>query len=115
GSGEGGWFFLSSRRRHTRLVSDWSSDVCSSDLADRLSGPRAAELLAQHPLGRVSLPEEVARAAAFCALDAPAAMTGAILDVNGRSEERRVGEGGRSGRAAEHCDQRRWWQHGRRR
>src|SRR5258706_7370151 len=24
--------FLSSRRRHTRLVSDWSSDVCSSDL-----------------------------------------------------------------------------------
>src|SRR5262249_57363750 len=23
---------LSSRRRHTRLVSDWSSDVCSSDL-----------------------------------------------------------------------------------
>src|SRR5438046_8959100 len=26
-------FFFSSRRRHTRLVSDWSSDVCSSDLA----------------------------------------------------------------------------------
>src|SRR5262249_58496806 len=24
---------LTSRRRHTRLVSDWSSDVCSSDLA----------------------------------------------------------------------------------
>src|SRR5258706_11449167 len=24
-------FFFSSRRRHTRLVSDWSSDVCSSD------------------------------------------------------------------------------------
>src|SRR5437016_12840157 len=29
-------FFFSSRRRHTRLVSDWSSDVCSSDLAERL-------------------------------------------------------------------------------
>src|SRR5262249_58532248 len=28
-------FFFSSRRRHTRLVSDWSSDVCSSDLRDR--------------------------------------------------------------------------------
>src|SRR5438046_4635579 len=27
------YFFFSSRRRHTRLVSDWSSDVCSSDLA----------------------------------------------------------------------------------
>src|SRR5258706_2654161 len=26
---------LSSRRRHPRLVSDWSSDVCSSDLAAR--------------------------------------------------------------------------------
>src|ERR1035441_10816796 len=26
------WFFLSSRRRHTRCLSDWSSDVCSSDL-----------------------------------------------------------------------------------
>src|SRR5258706_3562900 len=25
--------FFPSRRRHTRLVSDWSSDVCSSDLA----------------------------------------------------------------------------------
>src|SRR6266516_4944088 len=35
----GGWwnfrcfFFFSSRRRHTRLYGDWSSDVCSSDLA----------------------------------------------------------------------------------
>src|SRR3989454_9456474 len=27
-------FFFSSRRRHTRLQGDWSSDVCSSDLAD---------------------------------------------------------------------------------
>src|SRR5438046_5402207 len=29
------FFFFSSRRRHTRLVSDWSSDVCSSDLRNR--------------------------------------------------------------------------------
>src|ERR1019366_642463 len=27
---------FSSRRRHTRLVSDWSSDVCSSDLGQFL-------------------------------------------------------------------------------
>src|SRR5205807_2721511 len=27
-------FFFSSRRRHTRLQGDWSSDVCSSDLID---------------------------------------------------------------------------------
>src|SRR5256885_12225950 len=26
------FFFFSSRRRHTRLQGDWSSDVCSSDL-----------------------------------------------------------------------------------
>src|SRR5437762_2938394 len=29
-----GFFFFSSRRRHTRYIGDWSSDVCSSDLAD---------------------------------------------------------------------------------
>src|ERR1039457_5317187 len=29
-------FFFSSRRRHTRLQGDWSSDVCSSDLAEAL-------------------------------------------------------------------------------
>src|SRR5437899_3570773 len=28
------FFFFSSRRRHTRCLSDWSSDVCSSDLPD---------------------------------------------------------------------------------
>src|SRR5438045_4436395 len=30
------FFFFSSRRRHTRCLSDWSSDVCSSDLAQVL-------------------------------------------------------------------------------
>src|SRR5690242_20951430 len=36
------FFFFSSRRRHTRLTCDWSSDVCSSDLAcgtARTAGP----------------------------------------------------------------------------
>src|SRR2546422_7486933 len=32
------FFFFSSRRRHTRCSRDWSSDVCSSDLA---AGPRS--------------------------------------------------------------------------
>src|SRR5437762_11427673 len=27
-------FFFSSRRRHTRYIGDWSSDVCSSDLEE---------------------------------------------------------------------------------
>src|SRR5437899_7753528 len=31
-------FFFSSRRRHTRCLSDWSSDVCSSDLPRRGGG-----------------------------------------------------------------------------
>src|SRR6267142_6158631 len=39
-------FFFSSRRRHTRLTCDWSSDVCSSDLN---KGEVAAELLTDFP------------------------------------------------------------------
>src|SRR5215467_16402008 len=31
-------FFFSSRRLHTRLQGDWSSDVCSSDLTRRVGG-----------------------------------------------------------------------------
>src|SRR5256886_7789603 len=40
-------FFFSSRRRHTRFDCDWSSDMCSSDLA-----PRAVrgEQRVQHPV-----------------------------------------------------------------
>src|SRR5262249_58317337 len=37
-------FFFSSRRRHTRLVSDWSSDVCSSDLRKRRATEARATL-----------------------------------------------------------------------
>src|SRR5256885_12170767 len=33
-------FFFSSRRRHTRLQGDWSSDVCSSDLREGISQTR---------------------------------------------------------------------------
>jgi 3-oxoacyl-[acyl-carrier protein] reductase len=42
-------------------------------------------VLADQPLGRVATPDEVAEVAAFCVLDAPASLTGAILDVNGAS------------------------------
>src|SRR6266566_653539 len=42
-----GIFFFSSRRRHTRLQGDWSSDVCSSDLFARkaafLRTPKTSE------------------------------------------------------------------------
>src|SRR5438034_845888 len=36
-------FFFSSRRRHTRSLCDWSSDVCSSDLAGRREARVGAE------------------------------------------------------------------------
>src|SRR5215475_14633459 len=59
------FFFFSSRRRHTRFSRDWSSDVCSSDLA--AGAPRASSTL--HP--------RLTRKSAWRA----------------RSEERRVGKG----------------------
>src|SRR6266542_5275917 len=37
-------FFFSSRRRHTRCYRDWSSDVCSSDLALQVAEVRHALL-----------------------------------------------------------------------
>jgi NAD(P)-dependent dehydrogenase (short-subunit alcohol dehydrogenase family) len=50
-----------------------------------LAGPKGPEILAQHPLGRVNGTGEIAQATVYCALDAPAAMTGAVIDVNGAS------------------------------
>jgi NAD(P)-dependent dehydrogenase (short-subunit alcohol dehydrogenase family) len=50
-----------------------------------LETPGGAGLLADIPLGRVATPEEIATMAAFCALDAPPSMTGAVLDANGAS------------------------------
>src|SRR5438477_6255968 len=44
------FFFFSSRRRHTKLTCDWSSDVCSSDLAGTSVGDaELARKLAQLP------------------------------------------------------------------
>src|SRR2546426_7547902 len=37
------FFFFSSRRRHTRLQGDWSSDVCSSDLRHRETDTRPVD------------------------------------------------------------------------
>src|SRR2546426_590284 len=42
------FFFFSSRRRHTRLQGDWSSDVCSSDLAREFSFGRVKLVPAFH-------------------------------------------------------------------
>jgi NAD(P)-dependent dehydrogenase (short-subunit alcohol dehydrogenase family) len=52
---------------------------------DYLTSRGGDKLLADIPLGRVADPEEVARLARFCALEAPPSMTGAVLDINGAS------------------------------
>ena len=52
---------------------------------DYLAGRGGEALLADIPLGRVAEPEEVARVCAFLALEAPASMTGAVVDINGAS------------------------------
>lgn len=52
---------------------------------DYLASRGGDKLLADIPLGRVADPAEVAAAARFCALEAPASMTGAVIDVNGAS------------------------------
>ncbi len=53
--------------------------------ADFLSTPEGQAVIADIPLGRAAEPEEVARVCAFLALEAPASMTGAVIDINGAS------------------------------
>ena len=52
---------------------------------DYLESRGGEKLLADIPLGRVADPAEIASIAVYCALDAPASMTGAVLDANGAS------------------------------
>ncbi len=56
--------------------------VATERVAKSITNPA---VIADQPLGRVATPEEVAEVVSFCALDAPASLTGAILDVNGAS------------------------------
>src|SRR6266496_5752 len=66
------FFFFSSRRRHTRSLRDWSSDVCSPDLVAPRAAKRRQEfwLLNQKPIWFSTLvaPEDVF---ADRAVDAP--------------------------------------------
>jgi 3-oxoacyl-[acyl-carrier protein] reductase len=58
----------------------------ATSMADDYLDSRGGQgLLADIPLGRVATPAEIATMAAFCALDAPPSMTGAVLDANGAS------------------------------
>src|SRR5256885_5879199 len=49
------YFFFSSRRRHTRLQGDWSSDVCSSDLGSVHSPPTFSSVYSGWPFLRTSM------------------------------------------------------------
>src|SRR5256885_9612522 len=90
------YFFFSSRRRHTRLQGDWSSDVCSSDLSLTRSSPgssaswRAAAPAASPPCWRCS------RAATRRGGCSPTPRSWKRSAGSARSEERRVGKEGRS-------------------
>jgi NAD(P)-dependent dehydrogenase (short-subunit alcohol dehydrogenase family) len=57
----------------------------TSMAGDYLASRGGPGLLADIPLGRVATPEEIAAIIAFCALDAPPSMTGAVIDANGAS------------------------------
>src|SRR5256885_12804772 len=105
-------FFFSSRRRHTRLQGDWSSDVCSSDLFSFLTG-----LDLDDASGRMTLVRSLESMQSFPSLKAASAAWGTLrARIDGladtvqklgqavgrlqqlcdRSEERRVGKECRS-------------------
>src|SRR5207247_7083265 len=84
-------FFFSGRRRHTRSTRDWSSDVCSSDLACLRCGcglqnvaPPGSEIL-----------ETASTAQTGWHTRRNLAEDGSVPVSSPRSEERRVGEKGR--------------------
>src|SRR5256885_10396938 len=95
-------FFFSSRRRHTRLQGDWSSDVCSSDLEHLLAGVVGRDDLLGHRHRRdfgvrlVDVAEVIDRdlgVGEYC---------GEFELAAHRSEERRVGEECRSRWSPDH-------------
>src|SRR5687768_18454857 len=91
-----GFFFFSSRRRHTRCSRDWSSDVCSSDLL--LDDLRALVVADVRVEGR-GYRWRGLRVAAQVLL----VRLHAVHALLGRSEERRVGKEGRSRRWRHHA------------
>src|SRR5205814_3143514 len=91
------YFFFSSRRRHTRCLSDWSSDVCSSDLilAQPLAGHRDRDF-EQIARDLFDIAADVTYFGEFRGLDLQERRLRqtreAARDLGLRSEERRVGK-----------------------
>src|SRR5438874_11698280 len=77
-------FFFSSRRRHTRSLRDWSSDVCSSDLTLLVE---QHDFASGRPGSKIMLLDK----------KRPFTAAGTLArNRNARSEERRVGKERRS-------------------
>src|SRR5688500_20234400 len=83
-------FFFSSRRRHTRLQGDWSSDVCSSDLWFEIAGLSAPRPLLMLQGMRDSIFPRTSARRAGRATEAQYTTLG--HRASARSEERRVGK-----------------------
>src|SRR5690349_24174723 len=96
-------FFFSSRRRHTRSLRDWSSDVCSSDLPQFEDGHINQFMRPDTQMVTMFKANEAGSFKYFCMVRGHIwlGMIGE-LDVVNRSEERRVGKECRSGWSAEH-------------
>src|SRR3712207_8501091 len=91
--------FFSSRRRHTRYWRDWSSDVCSSDLAPAApAGAEEAEYRELHfPVeGAVTFGDDFGDPRSGGRSHAGNDLMGTKMQKLLRSEERRVGKEGRS-------------------
>src|SRR5205814_6262935 len=101
-------FFFSSRRRHTRCLSDWSSDVCSSDLQlfAQVTNPPIDPIREEMVMSLISyigternILDEAPENCHTLKLPHPI-LTNRDLE---RSEERRVGKEWRSRAAARIC------------
>src|SRR3989475_8288122 len=96
------FFFFSSRRRHTRFDCDWSSDVCSSDLAVADPRPDARAEAREPP--RFLAAAAVARSAAGVDEDlragAAVAAREPAVPLSGRCRVRALVRAGAPGRAA---------------
>src|SRR2546422_1465147 len=88
------FFFFSSRRRHTRCSRDWSSDVCSSDLAKAKLSLRELPLEFIHDFVTDIL-DAGSSFAEIAGGDAQRISAGGNIALI-RSEERRVGKECRS-------------------
>src|SRR5437763_16509662 len=96
------FFFFSSRRRHTRYIGDWSSDVCSSDLVMiTIKTSDEIEILKEGGKRHFFILSEVGKIV-------KAGISTQDLENLARSEERRVGKERRGKREGGRVREKRW-------